>query len=110
VTRGSFVRPEADRDLDDIADDSSEQDTLDVGLKFLAGFYKTLALLSTNPEMGWPCRLPNHQLTGVRVFQVSKPFEKYLIFYQSFGNQIEILRVLHGAQDIEQILSTEGAF
>jgi toxin ParE1/3/4 len=110
VTFGYFVRPKADRDIDDIADELSERASLEVGLHFLANTYKTLTLLVSHPEMGWPCRSQNRQLPNVRVFQVGKPFEKYLIFYQALGERLEVLRVLHGAQDLEQILSTEGAF
>jgi toxin ParE1/3/4 len=110
VTVSPFIRPKADRDLDDIVDDLSEHGTLEVGLKFPASFHKTLEVLCSNPAVGWPCRLPDRRIAAVRVFQVGKPFEKYLIFYQLFGNRLEILRVIHGAQDLEQILSTEGAF
>jgi len=110
VTPEYLVRPKADRDIDEIADDLSDRASLEVGLHFLENAYKAFGLLVGHPEMGWPCRLPNRELLGVRVFQASKPFEKYLIFYRAKDGGIEILRLLHGAQDLEHILATEGAF
>jgi plasmid stabilization system protein ParE len=37
-----------------------------------------------------------------------KGFEKYLIFYRVFDNYIEIVRVLHSAQDIDSIMEDEN--
>ncbi len=37
-----------------------------------------------------------------------KGFEKYLIFYRVFDNYIEIVRVLHSAQDIDSIMDDEN--
>ena len=33
-----------------------------------------------------------------------KGFEKYLVFYFIEGDQVQILRVLHGARDVSSIL------
>lgn len=38
---------------------------------------------------------------GLRSF----PIKKYVVFYFVTGNSVEIVRVLHGAQDIDSILS-----
>lgn len=48
----------------------------------------------------------NPKLSGMRMWLV-KGFEKYLIFYRPFGNYIEIVRVLHSAQDRDSILAKE---
>jgi len=45
----------------------------------------------------------NPRLKTVRVFRVSAPFENYLIFHQRRGIRIEILRLLHGSQDLENL-------
>jgi plasmid stabilization system protein ParE len=44
--------------------------------------------------------VPCHEHTGVR----RRPYKNYLIFYRIAGDTIEILHVLHGAQDYETIL------
>ena len=53
------------------------------------------------PAIGWPCKVNVPQLQGARTFRVSERFADYLIFYRRFENRIDILRVLHGARDLE---------
>lgn len=71
------VRPKADKDIDECADDLVERSSLEVGLHFLAAAYDTFTLIATQPEMGWLCRLRHPEL----VSRISEPFEKFLIFY-----------------------------
>ena len=52
--------------------------------------------------MGWKCRLKALNLTSVQMFRV-KGFEKILIFFQPTTLGIQVLRVLHGAQDLNAI-------
>jgi plasmid stabilization system protein ParE len=47
--------------------------------------------------------VPRHEDTGIR----RRPYKNYLIFYRAAGDSIEILHVLHGAQDYESILFGE---
>ncbi len=105
---GYFITPKADADLDEIADSLVDHAGLDFGLRFIAQAYRRFELLSTQPEMGWPCRVQHKQLSLARVFTMEQPFEKYLIFYQPNDLQIKILRVLHGAQDLPKRLAEEG--
>jgi toxin ParE1/3/4 len=53
-------------------------------------------ILSNYPQMG---REQYTLLVNLRSFAV----KGYIIFYQPFENGVEILRVLHGARDIESI-------
>jgi toxin ParE1/3/4 len=46
----------------------------------------------------------NSGLGEMRMWPVPK-FSKYLIFYRVFGSDLEILRVLHGAQDLQAIFA-----
>jgi len=80
VSFGFTVRPQADRDIDEIADYLTEEGSLDVGLQFLAELYETFALLASQPDMGWPCKVRHPQLAGARTFRVSERFERFLIF------------------------------
>ena len=61
------------------------------------------ALLATQPEMGWKRRLEHPALVSARVFRVTG-FEKILIFYRPVQGGIEVLRVIHGARNIEMLL------
>ena len=108
MTFGYVLRPQADLDIDNISDYLVEHAGLDTGLQFLSDIYETFATLTLHPEMGWPCKVRNLQITNARVFRVSARFEKYLIFYQLIQGRIEILRVLHGAQDLAALFGREG--
>lgn len=37
-------------------------------------------------------------------FWLVKGFEEYMIFYRVFDNYIEVIRILHSAQDIDSLL------
>jgi len=56
-----------------------------------------------NPHSGAPCRFALTELRGIRRVPVSG-FPKHLIFYSVEDNEVLILRVLHGARDLESLL------
>lgn len=58
------------------------------------------------PRMGRPRQFRNPQMDRVRSWAI-RGFEKFLVFYRPTDQGIEVIRVLHGAQDIEAILETE---
>ncbi len=109
MTFGYVVRPKADRDVDDLADSIAEFSGLDTALVFLSDIHDTFALIATQPDMGWPSKIAHPQLRAARTFRVSDRFDEILIFYLSSGDRIEILRVLHGAQDLPVLFSSAGA-
>ncbi|MCX6591684.1 MAG: type II toxin-antitoxin system RelE/ParE family toxin [Acidobacteria bacterium] len=102
------ITSKADRDLDDIADDLVGRASIDVAIRFLAAAEETFALVATQPDRGWRCRLSHADLQAARVFRLAGPFDKYLMFYVPSPGHIKVLRVLHGAQDIEERLGAEG--
>lgn len=104
---GYVVRPRADRDIDEIADYLVEESGLDTGLRFLAEVYETFALIAVQKEIGWRCKVRHAALMSARTFPASARFDKFLIFYQPFEDRIEILRVLHGAQDLDAVFQRE---
>jgi toxin ParE1/3/4 len=53
-----------------------------------------------NPETGAHCSFPSVELVGLRRTSV-EGFPKHLIFYRIGDNEIFVLRVLHGARDLE---------
>jgi toxin ParE1/3/4 len=63
--------------------------------KLMIGFAKKFKRLLNFPQLG---KRRNDLIVGLRSF----PIGKYLIFYQETTNGIEIVRVIHGARDIEQ--------
>lgn len=63
---------------------------------FIDKLYETMQLLADKPGAG---RHREELAPGIQSF----PFGRYLIFYRVVGGEIEIVRVLHGARDIENI-------
>ena len=52
--------------------------------------------------MGAPKKVP--KFPEVKMWRI-REFEKYLIFYEPIGGDVEILRVIHAAQDYNRIVN-----
>lgn len=94
-------RPVAKRDLIEQADFIA-QDNLEAALRFLAAAEKTFAQLARLPNIGKSRKVKSRVSANVRQFPITG-FEKYLVFYRPIKGGIEILRVLHGARDLNRI-------
>ena len=90
------LRPKAVSDLEAIADaiSSAHPRAADQSLDDI---YRKLQLLGESPEMG-PSR--DDIRPGMRIV----PAGNYLIFYRLIGRDAEVVRVLHGARDLKQII------
>lgn len=75
---------------------------------FYDAYERTLTGLEQMPDKGRPYRSKEPWLRGVRAISVGR-FRRYLSFYRRTGNQVDVLRVLHGARDIDTILNREEA-
>jgi toxin ParE1/3/4 len=60
--------------------------------------------ITQRPDAGSPCSFEAEELQGTRRVPVAG-FSKHLVFYQSHGNEVLVLRVLHGARDLESLFS-----
>ncbi len=65
---------------------------------FVEAFKSTVELLSRMPEIGRA--RPDLGAPETRSWRV-KGFRKYLIFYDALPNRVRLLRVLHGARDVQ---------
>lgn len=87
------ITPRATQDLieiwDYIADDSVENAD-----RFLDELDETIRRLGQHPGMG---RQREELAPGIRSF----PYQRYVIFYTADSNSVVIVRVLHGARDVE---------
>jgi toxin ParE1/3/4 len=71
------------------------------------GYERILATtLASTPDIGQPYASSDSRLQGVRVISIGR-FRNYLIFYRRKDDEVEVLRVLHGARDIRSILGAE---
>ncbi|HYS23002.1 MAG TPA: type II toxin-antitoxin system RelE/ParE family toxin [Candidatus Eisenbacteria bacterium] len=89
------ISPRASSDLIEIwsyiADDSVANADA-----FIDKLYRTIQLLARQPGSG---RRREELAPGIQSF----PLGHYIIFYRAVASVIEIVRVLHGARDIENI-------
>ncbi len=98
-------RTQAERDIEECFVYIGEEN-LDAGVRFLVAAEESLEFLAKMPLIGSPRQFRSSRLRNVRVWPV-KGFEDHLIFYKPTDDGIEVLRVLHGKRDIEDILSDE---
>jgi toxin ParE1/3/4 len=80
-----------------------DQDERGVGSRFADAYEDTLKFIADFPELGIPWESEKPRLKHVRV-KLVHGFEKYLVFYRVSGDTVYVLRILHGHQDIENIL------
>ena len=95
------IRPLAATDLEKIVqylDSRSQQ----AGDHFLEEFFEATVLLADAPGVG-PVRRARGRLKGIRSWPLKK-FGNYLVFYFPVDVGIEVVRVLHGARDIDREL------
>jgi toxin ParE1/3/4 len=94
------LSPEAQADIDDIWD-SIAQDKPSAADRFTASLSEKFSVLARQPRIG---RLCDELRPGLHRF----PVGNYLTFYRIRSRKVEIVRVLHGARDIEAIFDPEG--
>ena len=94
-------RQAAKRDLDENAAFLGKESP-DVAIRFLEAAEKSFLELAAMPDLGRECDFENPAFKGMRRWLV-RGFQNYLILYRPIPKGIEIIRVLHGARDIEAI-------
>lgn len=96
--------PEADRDLEHIEDYLSDRNP-DAALSFLENVKESVERIAVLPEIGVIQFPDDPQLAAVRMLVFpARSFRKYLILYELLEERVYVLRIIHGAQNIEHIL------
>ncbi|WP_138497524.1 type II toxin-antitoxin system RelE/ParE family toxin [Nostoc sp. PA-18-2419] len=98
-------RPQVIRDLIDLATYIAE-DNLDASDRFLTAAEATFKQLAKTPAIGKFCQFSHPNLGDTRQISI-KGFKKYLIFYRITESAVDILRVIHGARDLESIFDED---
>jgi toxin ParE1/3/4 len=80
-----------------------EQADLALSARWERAVASVLIRLAQRPHCGTLCRFTSDSLRGIRRIPV-KGFSKHLIFYRVEKNDVMILRVIHGARDLESLL------
>jgi toxin ParE1/3/4 len=99
------IRPDAQLDIDNIAA-HLEGNVSGLGSRFLRQLEATLTHLEHLPGLGTPYPLSHPGLSGLRAFPV-KRFTSYFVFYLPTPDGIDVVRVLHGARNIDPLLEGE---
>jgi toxin ParE1/3/4 len=80
------------------------QNNLGAAERFLVAVEEALEKLADMPGMGAKREFRKPELVGIRSWVVTG-FKNYIIFYKEINGGIEVLRVLHGARDVDRVLS-----
>jgi len=88
-------RPLAETDILDIWDHIAD-DSVVAANRWVDRLDEQFQILATQPMMG---RSRDELATGVRSFS----FGRYVVFYMPLKGGIDVVRVLHGARDIDAI-------
>ena len=98
-----YIRPAASDDIDEIVDYLLGE-SVPAAQGFVKDLQKCFDLLTENPKIGVQREYRSAALSGMRMSPLKK-FSTYLVFYLSDDQTIDIVRVLHGRRDIEQLFS-----
>jgi toxin ParE1/3/4 len=99
------VRNRATQDLRQQANYMLVNGTASRASQFLESAEITFEQLRKTPEIGRVNQLVISKLGVIRQWRL-KGFKDYLVFYRVEADTVEILRVLYGARDLSEILST----
>ena len=101
-----IVRPRATEDIAEQFFYYSSQASMETALRFLDAAEESFNDLRQMPGRGARRPMNNPTLGEVRQWRI-KGFEAILVFYQVTEDTLHILRVLHGARDLEALLMEE---
>lgn len=97
------LRPQARRDVVELATYMGRDNILAAD-RFLDAATETFNLLVASPQLGELQPSSDKRLVGLRIFQ---GFSNHLVCYLEKPYGVEIVRVLHGARDLNARLSAE---
>jgi len=92
-------RIQAAMDVEEIADYIA-RDRLEAAIRFLENTEATLRFLANSPGIGNPFKIEHLELANLRTTRV-QGFPNHVIFYIEHSDAIEVVRIMHGARDID---------
>ena len=85
-----------------------QQAGVELAERYFAAIDKTCLQLVRHPRSGTVYDSGIARLDGLRRFPVSG-FDNYIIFYLPRENGLDVIRVLHGARDIDSLFAEQEA-
>lgn len=104
MSRQLIIRNRATQDLRQQANYIFSSGSVDAAEQFLELAEATFAQILTVPRIGKSLDFLSERMGEVRQWRI-KNFQDYLVFYRLQDERVEILRILHGARDLDNILS-----
>jgi toxin ParE1/3/4 len=101
MSREVVVSSRAEKDLEELATYIS-RDNLDAALRLIDAANATFESLARFPGLGEPCEFDNPRLAEMRRWRIDG-FVRYLLFYIPRDDEIEVVRILHGARDLNRV-------
>ena len=97
--------PQAKDDLADILAYLRNEASTQLAQQFLDAVVASVERLVEHPELGVRRSYRSPLLRNVRMFSLPK-FSRYLLFYQSKDGVVYIIRLIHGARNLEALFSS----
>jgi toxin ParE1/3/4 len=97
-----FVSETAATDIVEQADWYESQSGKLLAARWESAVTASVLRIVKTPEAGTPCIFRSSELRDVRRTTITG-FPKHLIFYRFHEGQVLILRVIHGARDLERL-------
>jgi toxin ParE1/3/4 len=101
-----IIRPAADEDLDRHVRYLARQSHV-VAWRFHDAANEVFQKLASMPHLGGTVANVRDEYHGIKVWAI-KGFPNHLILYRPLEHGIEVLRILHGAQDWQAIVGSEN--
>lgn len=99
-----YLSLQARRDVEEIEEYLATA-SLDAAIRFQGCMWETLGRLAESPLIGRERQSRSSVTAGVRMWTVDG-FRSILVFYRPVAHGIWVLRVLHGARDLETELDS----
>jgi toxin ParE1/3/4 len=99
-----IVRDDADADIDDIAHFIA-RDNAEAGRRFYDAVLHDFRRLVAMPRIGAKRHARHPQLKNLRSWPIGG-YRNYLILYLALDDGIDVLRIVHGARDVERIIES----
>jgi toxin ParE1/3/4 len=106
MTPRVIILPAADRDLDEQAEYYLGRNSPETAARWYDQTAATFEFLAKQSGIGTVRKTRKRELAGVRVWPVDG-FERHIVFYRPIEGGIEVLRVIHGARDIDRVLGSD---
>jgi toxin ParE1/3/4 len=97
------IRPLAAQDLEEIVRYLDERSSIAAD-RFIEEFLRSALMLAEMPRLG-PVRRTRGELKGLRSWPLTN-FGPYVLFYLPTEDSIDVVRVFHGARDVDRELKT----